>query len=291
MMAVALLTMNAMKARGELRRRAIDVHRPAGADKRDLRAGSMHRTQRLLASVGKHYAESDPHTTKVLRSRLSQAGLYEPYWVSLFLGGRIVLAAVLGLACYLLLPGFRPNITPMNVAMISALTAGVGYALPNILLSNRIKACATEHRSGFPDFMDLMVVCADAGLAIEAALDRVGRELAESYPSLAGNLHMATLEIRAGRTLAEALEHLGDRLAIDEARTFATLIQQSEELGSSVTEALRVYSDEMRHKRLSRAEEKAYALPAKLVIPLGVFIFPILFVVILLPAAMRVMYL
>ena len=108
--------------------------------------------------------------------------------------------------------------------------------------------------------MDLLVVCADAGLAMEAALDRVGRELGESYPSLAANIHMATLEIRAGRTLSEALDHLGDRLGLDEARSFATLIQQSDELGSCISDALRVYSEDMRHKRMSRAEEKAYCL-------------------------------
>jgi tight adherence protein C len=166
--------------------------------------------------------------------------------------------------------------------------AGIaGYLGPSFYLDRRIKARRMQHQSGFPDFMDLLVVCADAGLNMEAALDRVGRELGESYPSLCANLHMAILEIRAGRTLTEALEHLADRLGLEEARSFATLIAQSEELGSSITEALRVYSDDMRHKRLSRAEEKAYALPAKLSIPLMMFIFPVLFVVILLPVFVR----
>ena len=98
---------------------------------------------------------------------------------------------------------------------------------------------------------------------------------------------MANLEIRAGRTMAEALEHLGDRLGLEEARAFSALIQQSAELGSSITDALRVYSDDMRHKRLSRAEEKAYSLPAKLSVPMMVCIFPVLFVVILLPVIVR----
>ena len=136
--------------------------------------------------------------------------------------------------------------------------------------------------------MDLLVVCADSGLSMEAALDRVGRELADSYPSLCANIHMATLEMRAGRTMSEALDHLGDRLGLEEARSFATLIQQSEELGSSITEALRVYCDDMRHKRLSRAEEKAYSLPAKLSVPMMLCIFPVLFIVILLPVVVRV---
>jgi tight adherence protein C len=138
--------------------------------------------------------------------------------------------------------------------------------------------------------MDLLVVCADSGLSMEAALDRVGRELGDSYPSLCSNIHIANLEIRAGRTMSEALEHLGDRLGLDEARAFSTLIQQSVELGSSITDALRVYSDDMRHQRLSRAEEKAHALPVKLSLPMMVCIFPVIFVVILLPVFVRLHY-
>jgi tight adherence protein C len=163
----------------------------------------------------------------------------------------------------------------------------LGYVAPSVYLDRRISARRNEHRAGFPDLMDLLVVCADSGLSMEAALERVGRELGESYPSLCANLHMANLEIRAGRTMTEALDHLGDRLGLEEARSFATLIQQSAELGSSITDALRVYSDDMRHKRLSRAEEKAYSLPAKLTIPMMLCIFPVLFVVILLPVIVR----
>jgi tight adherence protein C len=170
-----------------------------------------------------------------------------------------------------------------------AVVAGgiAGYVGPSMYLDRRIAKRRHEHRAGFPDFMDLLVVCADSGLSMEAALERVGRELGESYPSLCANIHMANLEIRAGRTMSDALEHLGDRLGLEEARSFATLIQQSTELGSSITDALRVYSDDMRHKRLSRAEEKAYSLPAKLSVPMMVCIFPVLFVVILLPVFVR----
>jgi tight adherence protein C len=171
---------------------------------------------------------------------------------------------------------------------LAVMVAGIfGYVGPSIYIDRRIARRRDEHRVGFPDFMDLLVVCADSGLSMEAALERVGRELGDSYPSLCANIHMANLEIRAGRTMSEALEHFGDRLGLDEARSFATLIQQSTELGSSITDALRVYSDDMRHKRLSRAEEKACSLPAKLSFPMMVCIFPVLFVVILLPVFVR----
>src|SRR6202030_1521253 len=171
---------------------------------------------------------------------------------------------------------------------MAAWVAGlVGYFLPSVYVSRRIGARTTEHRTGFPDFMDLLVVCAAAGLSMEAALDRVGRELSDSYPSLSANIYMTTLEMRAGRTLSEALEHFGDRLGLDEARSFATLLQQSEELGSSLTEALRVYSDDMRHKRMSRAEEKAHSLPSKLSVPLTLCVFPVVIIVIMLPVYVR----
>ena len=164
----------------------------------------------------------------------------------------------------------------------------LGYLVPSLVIDRIISRRREEYRTGFPDFMDLMVVCADAGLAMEAALERVGRELGPSYPALSANIHMTNLEIRAGRTLTEALEHFAARLGLEEVKSFATLIQQSSELGSSITDALRVYSEDMRHKRLSIAEEKAYALPAKLSFPLMVCIFPVLFVVILLPVFVRV---
>jgi tight adherence protein C len=145
----------------------------------------------------------------------------------------------------------------------------------------------TEYRLGFPDFMDLLVVSSDAGLSIEAALDRVRGELSDAYPSFATNIHMTNLEIRAGRGLTEALEQFAERLGLDEAHSFATLIKQSDELGSSIGDTLRVYSDDMRHKRLSRAEEKAHSLPAKLTIPMMVCVFPVLFIVILCPVIVR----
>jgi tight adherence protein C len=221
---------------------------------------------------------------KVLRRRMIAAGIYDPRAVAYFFLGRTLLAV--GFA--VLLFCFAPAAPGSPVLWLYMGTAGIGgYIAPSMYIDRRIKARKAEHQAGFPDFMDLLVVCADAGLSMEASLERVGRELGDSYPSLTANIHMANLEIRAGRSMAEALEHLGDRLGLDEARSFATLIQQSAELGSSITEALRVYSDDMRHKRLSRAEEKAYSLPAKLSVPMMVCIFPVLFVVILLPVIVR----
>jgi tight adherence protein C len=287
---MAFGVMATVHARGAVKRRAAGIAEHSGDsnETRALRASSLKAVQRLLDYTTKHYSASDKDKgeMKVLRRRLIQAGVFDAHAVGYFFVARTALAVGLGVAVFVL----GPMIIPLQGSSfwLSVIVGGIaGYLAPSLYLDRRISARRSEHRIGFPDFMDLLVVCADSGLSMEAALDRVGRELGDSYPSLCTNLHMANLEIRAGRSMTEALEHLGDRLGLEEARSFATLIQQSAELGSSITDALRVYSDDMRHKRLSLAEEKAYSLPAKLAIPMMVCIFPVLFVVILLPVAVR----
>jgi tight adherence protein C len=282
--------MAAAHARSSVRKRAAGISDFAGerdrADRNSLRSSSVKAVQRLLDYTTKHYSTNESGDTKVLRRRLIQAGIFDARAVAYFFVARTVLAVGLAFGAFMLLPMFFQ----MKPAIFWLCVMGggiIGYIAPSFYVDRRIARNKDEHRSGFPDFMDLMVVCADSGLSMEAALERVGRELGDSYPSLCANIHMTNLEIRAGKAMTDALEHLGDRLGLEEARAFATLIQQSAELGSSITEALRVYSDDMRHKRLSRAEEKAYSLPAKLSLPMMICIFPVIFVVILLPVVVR----
>jgi tight adherence protein C len=137
--------------------------------------------------------------------------------------------------------------------------------------------------------MDLMIVAAEAGLTMEASIERIAREISRTYPMLSNQLALAAIEIRAGRPLDQALRAFGERLGLEEVQGFATMIQQSKELGTSIADALRVYSEEMRHKRMMMAEEKAYALPAKLSIPVTAFILPIVIGIAVLPTAIRLM--
>jgi tight adherence protein C len=285
---LAFALMIGVRAREAVRRRAarVGIAEDSPDGRRSLRYSGLRAAQKLIDYTTKHYATADGKDTKMLRRRLMQAGVYDPRGASYFFFARFALAVGLAVALFFVLPMF--NMDGKSSFWLFIMAGGIcGYQAPTFYLDRRIATKRHEHRSGFPDLMDLMVVCADAGLAMEAALDRVGRELGDSYPSLSANIHMTNLEIRAGRTVTEALEHLGDRLGLEEARSFAMLIQQSDELGSSISDALRVYSEDMRHKRLSRAEEKAYSLPAKLSIPMMVCIFPTLFVVILLPIIVR----
>ena len=293
-LAVAVLAFGLMAAvhtRGAVKRRAGGINKNSGesqaAEEGSLRHSSLKIVQRLLDYTTKHYSAGEGKSdAKVLRRRMVQAGIFDPRAVAFFFIARTLLAVVLAFCVF----AFLPMVLNQSAQFfwLSVIVGGiVGYVGPSMYLDRRIKLRRNQHRSGFPDFMDLLVVCADSGLSMEAAMERVGRELGDTYPSLCANIHMTNLEIRAGRSMTEALEHFGDRLGLEEARSFATLIQQSAELGSSITEALRVYSDDMRHKRLSRAEEKAYSLPAKLSLPMMICIFPVLFVVILLPVFVR----
>jgi len=284
--ALAFGIMAVANIRFAVKRRAAEIGTIAKSgdeDPRSLRYASKVAAQRLIDYTTKNYsADKNPGETKELRRRMLQAGFLDQRAPAYFFLARAAAAIALGLASFFVMPMIlRPE---SNMLWPAILLGGVfGYFVPNIYLSRRIAGRQVEHRAGFPDFMDLLVVCADAGLSMEAALDRVGRELSDAYRSLSANVHMATLEMRAGRTLSETLDHLADRLGLEEARSFATLLQQSEKLGSSLTEALRVYSDDMRHKRLSRAEEKAYSLPAKLSVPLTLCVFPVVIIVIMLP--------
>ena len=276
------------RVRGSMKRRTARIMDDDDArnPKRSLRYSSLKAVTQLIEYTTKHYAVGNDADMRLLRKRLIQAGIYDPRGVAFFFIARTVLAVILGIAMFVVVPMVKPGGGSFHWLMV--IVGGIaGYIGPSMYIDRRIKKRTIEHRSGFPDFMDLLVVCADSGLSMEASFERVSRELGESYPSLTANIHVTNLEIRAGRNLKEALERFGDRLALEEARAFATLINQSIDLGSSITDALRVYSDDMRHKRLSRAEEKAYALPAKLSVPMMVCIFPVLFVVILLPVFVR----
>lgn len=283
---LAFCIMAAVRIRGSVKRRAAGLAPldDNNSGQRSLRQSSFKVAHQLIEYATRHYSTTSQGDTKVLRSKLIKAGIFDPRAVGYFFVGRTVLALVLATLVFFFAPTFENESIYWFLMILGGI---VGYVAPSLYIDRRIKARKNEYQAGFPDFMDLLVVCADAGLSMEAALDRVGRELGDSYPSLTANIHMTNLEIRAGRTMSDALEHLSDRLGLEEARSFSTLIQQSEELGSSITDALRVYSDDMRHKRLSRAEEKAYSLPAKLSLPMMICIFPVIFVVIMLPVFVR----
>jgi tight adherence protein C len=224
-----------------------------------------------------------------VRRTLIAAGYSAPYAPRVYTLVRLV--AVIALPALVLLYywaiGASPSLTKLYFSVVIA--AGLGLYLPVLLVRAKADRRQQEITNGFPDALDLMLVCVEAGLGLEAAFARVGMEMTESHPRIAEQLGTVTLELRAGRNREDALRRLADRAGADEIRAFATLLIQSTKLGSSVAQTLRVYASEMRERRRLRAEEKAHRLPVLLSIPLVVCMLPVMIGVLMLPAAIRVM--
>ena len=244
--------------------------------------------KKMMKQASDFYANSDPDNIVRIRQKLIRAGYLEPGSVGTYFVMRVVSA--LGLFV-LTIPGLwflKPEMPFSNQLLVAGVMGLVGYFVPHFVLNNKIAHRMQEYRVGFPDFMDLMIVCADAGMSMEAAIERVSREVVHQYPALSQNLTIVTIELRAGRKLADALRSLSDRLGLEEVRSFATLLQQSKELGTSLSDTLRVFSDDMRHKRMSKAEEKAHALPAKMTVPVTMFILPVIMLIATIPVIVQI---
>jgi tight adherence protein C len=234
------------------------------------------------------YAKNDPESVARLRMKLIQAGFLEPGAVGYFFVARFVLLAIFFVAAFAY-TGFGAQDASLTSRWAFIFGAGAfGYFVPTLWLSRKAASKLVEYRNGFPDFMDLMIVCADAGMSLESAVERVSREITKTYPSLSQNLMLVTIELRAGRQMEDALKALSERIGLDEVRSFATLLQQSKELGTSLSQALRVFSDEMRHKRMSLAEEKAHSLPAKMSVPVTMCILPVVMLVAVIPIIVQI---
>ena len=222
-----------------------------------------------------------------IRSRLVAAGYSQEYAPRIYSLVRLVLVIAFPLAALGLLwaSGSSPSLTKLY--FIGAFAALMGLYLPNVWVRARADRRQREIINGFPDALDLMLVCVEAGLGLEAAFSRVGMEMTRSHPLLAEQLGAVVLELRAGRSQEDALRRMADRAGADEIRAFATLLIQSHKLGSSIAQTLRTYASEMRERRRMRAEEKAHRLPVLLSIPLVACMLPVMIGVLMLPAVIR----
>lgn len=238
----------------------------------------------------RHYYEvqkrNDPNG---LEMRLIRAGYFNRDGKRVFNLIRLLVAAFVFVAVWYGLINFTNGVQSFIALPFAALISGVSFILVNAVLDNMGKSNQIRYRRLFPDFMDLLIVCVDSGMSIEAAIDRVAREFIQAKPSFGRHLSIISLEVRAGRPLHEALNNFSVRVDLEEARTLAVLFRQSQELGSSVIKTLRVFSKEMRQMRLIRAEEKANALPVKMLFPMAGFMFPVNLMIVLVPIMMQLL--
>lgn len=223
-----------------------------------------------------------------LRDKLRAAGYTSPAAPRVFTLVKLLLVFALPAAYALIATSGAEPVSNTRLYLFGGALALVGLLVPTLFVTAKADRRREEITNGFPDCLDLLLVCVEAGLGLEAAMDRVGREMVTSHPLVAKMLSEATLQLRAGANREDALRKMGEKSGVNEIRSFATLLIQSDKLGTSVADTLRVYAVEMREKRRLRAEEKAYRLPVLISIPLVVCMLPVMIGVLMMPGVVRI---
>ena len=250
--------------------------------------GSILKHHQAFDSFSNHLTLPDEDTVSKVRAWLARAGYYGTSSVKYYYAIRILFLVIPQLVFMLNTAFFASDISSDTNVLISCGLVLLGMVLPPMFVSWRVKQRRQQIKNGFPDMMDLMVASIEAGLGMDAALLRVSNEIGGRYPALKINLDLLNMELRAGRERHSGMMNFANRVDLDEAKALAVMLRQSEEMGSSLGKALRTFSEDMRNKRLMLAEEKAMALPAKLTVPLIIFIFPAIMTMLLVPAGIRI---
>jgi tight adherence protein C len=247
-------------------------------------------TETVVKVVGPLARLSSPHgdwESSPLRIKFLNAGIRGDNARLVYYGVKSLLPMVLALLAFVTLRAMNntEGLTSLMYVLIAAL---IGCYLPNFVVHWMRKTRQREIFETFPDATDLMLVCVEAGLGLDASLTKVAEEISRKSVALAEELHLTNLELRAGSTREKSLRNLALRTGVDEVGTFATMITQAEKFGTSIGDSLRVFSDDLRHKRQAMAEERAAKIPTKMLIPLVLCIFPSIIMVILGPAMISI---
>jgi tight adherence protein C len=248
-----------------------------------LRETQTKLTDSIVAWIGKLFPAKSGKPTES-DARLIRAGFRRPEAAAVLLASRFVLIA--GLVCLVIFTGFYKN----NPFVLIIVAIGLGFLLPDIILGRLATARQQVIRLALPDALDLLVICMEAGLGLDQALLYVSQELRIAHPELCAEFDFLNAEMRVGRTRIEALRALATRTGVDDLQALVATLIQTDRFGTSVAQSLRVHSDDLRTKRRQRAEELAAKTTVKMIIPLVLFIFPALFVVILGPAVITMIH-
>jgi tight adherence protein C len=231
---------------------------------------------------------SDPEERQRLRQSLLLAGFSDPNAPVWYVIGRFSLAVLLpGLFILLQLSSSKP-VTGFSLIYWPLILCAIGLFIPGRILASLASSRQNQIQAEFPDALDLMVVCVEAGLSLDAAFIRVGQETAESHPRISEEFERVSEQLRAGRARPDALRAMADRTGVPAIKSFAALLIQTETLGASVAQTLRTFSSEMRQARFIRAEEKAMRIPVLMTIPLVACILPVIVTALMLPAMIDV---
>jgi tight adherence protein C len=244
---------------------------------------------KMLRPFQEKIAKDDETTTNKRINLLQTAGFYNPSAQTIFYAARLTLSVALASASATAILIGPFNLDPARSIIAVTAAAVIGYFIPLVYVISRISERKLKFSEGLPDAMDMLLICLESGLSFPAAMKNVARELRYVHPVVSEQFEIATLEFQAGRKRSEALKNLALRVDLPEVTSITTMIIQSDALGTSLTRALKAAADDMRRDRMLRAEEKANALPAKMSVPLVLFIFPTLFCIIMVPVIVKIM--
>ena len=237
-----------------------------------------------LPRMGTPFIPTDEGERTKLQTRLIHAGLYRRQAMVVFLGVKVLLIA----PAFLCVAASLMGVVTLWQGLIIGLCLGIsGLIGPSFWLDRMKRKRQSNFRRALPDALDVLVICLEGGLSLAAGLRRVSTELRTAHPALASELAIVQREVQLGLTSGEALKKMGERSDLEEVRSLASVILQSERLGASLVKSLRVHAESLRLKRYQRAEEKAAVAATKVLFPTLLFILPAVFVVVLGPAAFR----
>lgn len=253
----------------------------AAERQRRRRQAQSERLRNILQAIGEKVEGRNRGSADAVRRFLVQGGYSDPNAVTIYWALRFTLAVGLGVAMLLLLPLLKA--TPLQVLLAVVWFAALGWIGPSFYVGARVRRRQREMQRTLPDLVDMLVVCVEAGLGLNQALQRVADEIEHVSPVLSDQVSLVNLEIRAGTPRDEALRNLAERTGLADVRSLTSMLIQTEKFGTSVASTLRVFSDTLRTKRRQRAEEAAAKTTIKLVFPLVLCVFPAMFVVVLGP--------
>ncbi len=252
------------------------------------KSGFFTKTALAIDPIAAFVLPQDQLERSKVKRQLYRAGFRSHTAMQTFYVLKLFLLLVLPLIV-LMVSAWIPSLSSDKILLYSMMAAGVGMLGPNIVLEKLEKKHARLLTNGFPDALDLLVVCVESGLGLAAAIQRVADEINVSHPELAYELNAVNVEIRAGVPREKALKNLADRTGLEDIRGLVGLLVQTMRFGTGVADTLRVYSEEFRDRRTQKAEEQAAKMGTKLVFPLVLFMFPIFFIVAIGPAVIRIM--
>ena len=232
------------------------------------------------------FLPGDPGLRKSTMDRLNHAGYRSPNRLVVYYFIRSLLTISLPILVLLIYPLF-PKIEPQKIFWYAVIAAGAGLILPSYYLDKKIAQHQRILRHGLPDAIDLLVVCTEAGLGLNAAMLRVAEVIVDIHPALAEEFFSVNAEMRAGLERTKAMENMVLRTGLEDIKSLFTVLDQSMRFGTSIAQTLRVYSEEFRDKRMQKADEEAAKLSTKMLFPLILCIFPGFFIVALGPAVMK----